>query len=55
MPLSRSEQMSRIRGKNTGPEVRLRKALWAAGRRYRLHYKTRNRSAPLFGAMGLTA
>ncbi len=40
MPLSRSEQMSRIRGKNTSPEVRLRKALWAAGRRYRLHYKT---------------
>lgn len=32
--------MSRIRGTNTGPELRLRKALWAAGRRYRLHYRT---------------
>lgn len=28
--------MSRIRGKNTGPEMHLRKALWAAGFRYRL-------------------
>lgn len=39
-PLSRSEQMSRIRGKDTGPEQRLRRALWRAGHRYRLHYKT---------------
>jgi DNA mismatch endonuclease (patch repair protein) len=31
--------MSRIRGKNTGPEVRLRKLLWSAGiRGYRIHY-----------------
>lgn len=29
--------MSRIRGRDTGPEVRLRHELWAAGRRYRLH------------------
>lgn len=28
--------MSKIRGKDTGPELRLRKALWAAGLRYRL-------------------
>ena len=28
--------MSRIRGKDTGPEVRLRKELWARGIRYRL-------------------
>jgi DNA mismatch endonuclease (patch repair protein) len=28
--------MSRIRGKDTGPEVMLRKALWALGLRYRL-------------------
>ena len=40
MALSRSEQMSRIRGKNTGPEKVLRSALWRAGFRYRLHYKT---------------
>ena len=33
--------MSRIRGKNTGPEVSLRKALWAAGiRGYRIHKKS---------------
>jgi|SRR5579864_4117517 len=36
-PLSRSEQMSRIRGRNTRPERRLRSALWMAGLRYRLH------------------
>lgn len=30
--------MSRIRSKDTGPELRLRRALWAAGCRYRLHY-----------------
>jgi DNA mismatch endonuclease, patch repair protein len=31
--------MSRIRGRNTTPELLLRKALWAEGLRYRLHYK----------------
>lgn len=31
VPISRSENMSRIRGKDTGPEVRLRLALVAAG------------------------
>src|SRR5688572_21355404 len=31
----RSMLMSRIRGKETDPEVRLRKALWAIGIRYR--------------------
>ena len=35
----RSYNMSRIRGKNTTPEIALRKALWALGLRYRLHYK----------------
>lgn len=34
--MSRSEQMSRIRGKNTKPEMVLRSALWKAGLRYRL-------------------
>lgn len=29
--------MSRVRSKNTGPEMRLRTALWAAGLRYRVH------------------
>ena len=36
MPLSRSEQMSRIRGKDTRPELVLRSALWRSGLRYRL-------------------
>lgn len=36
-PMTRSENMSRIRGKNTKPELKVRRALWAAGLRYRLH------------------
>lgn len=39
-PLSRAEQMSRIRWKNTDPEIRLRSALWRIGLRYRLHAET---------------
>ncbi|BFP41022.1 very short patch repair endonuclease [Flavobacteriaceae bacterium GF1] len=35
----RSKIMSKIRGKNTKPELALRKALWAAGYRYRIDYK----------------
>lgn len=35
----RSALMSRIRGKNTGPELLIRKYLWHAGFRYRLHNK----------------
>ena len=35
----RSMQMARIRARNTKPEVLLRRSLWAAGLRYRLHYK----------------
>lgn len=33
----RSEVMSRIRGKNTGPEMAVRRAAHAMGYRYRLH------------------
>lgn len=32
--------MSRIRSKNTSPELLVRKALWADGIRYRIHDKT---------------
>jgi len=32
--------MSRIRSRDTGPELRLRRALWAGGLRYRLHATT---------------
>jgi DNA mismatch endonuclease (patch repair protein) len=40
MGRTRSEQMSRIRGKDTSPEMLLRRALWSAGLRYRVHYRT---------------
>jgi DNA mismatch endonuclease (patch repair protein) len=29
--------MSRVRSRNTGPELRVRRAVWAEGFRYRLH------------------
>jgi DNA mismatch endonuclease, patch repair protein len=35
----RSKTMSRIKGKNSKPEVLLRKALWAKNIRFRLHRK----------------
>lgn len=35
----RSEMMAGIRGKDTKPEMRVRKALFAGGYRYRLHRK----------------
>lgn len=38
-PEQRAYNMSMIRGKNTGPEVKLRKMLWTEGiRGYRIHY-----------------
>ena len=38
-PERRSFNMSRIKGKNTKPEMLVRKWLWANGYRYRLHRK----------------
>ncbi|HHW94484.1 MAG TPA: DNA mismatch endonuclease Vsr [Mogibacterium sp.] len=38
-PMSRSENMSRVKSKNTKPEVYLRKLLWHEGFRYRINYK----------------
>ncbi|MBI5258358.1 MAG: very short patch repair endonuclease [Burkholderiales bacterium] len=38
--MTRSENMARIRGRDTSPELLLRKALWADGLRYRLRVKT---------------
>lgn len=38
-PQQRSYNMSRIRGRNTKPEISLRKALWSAGFRYRIKNK----------------
>jgi DNA mismatch endonuclease (patch repair protein) len=37
--MDRSEIMSRIRGKNTRPEMIVRKFIWSHGLRYRLHSK----------------
>src|SRR5689334_15582438 len=34
---ARSAQMARVRGKDTKPEMRVRRALHAAGLRFRLH------------------
>jgi DNA mismatch endonuclease (patch repair protein) len=36
-PLSRSATMARVRSVDTSPEMKVRRALWAAGLRYRLH------------------
>lgn len=36
-PLTRSEIMSRVKGKDTKPELVIRRALFARGYRYRLH------------------
>jgi len=35
--MSRSETMARVRSRDTSPELALRRALWSAGLRYRLH------------------
>jgi DNA mismatch endonuclease (patch repair protein) len=38
MTLTRSQNMARIRSSNTKPEVKLRRALWNKGLRYRVNY-----------------
>lgn len=38
-PAERSRLMKRIRGKNTKPEMYVRKMVWGMGKRYRLHGK----------------
>jgi len=37
---TRSKIMSSIRGKNTAPELKVRKKLWNLGKRYRIHDRT---------------
>lgn len=37
--MARSENMARVKNKNTKPEVFLRKLLWHKGFRYRVNYK----------------
>ena len=39
-PAERSRLMQRIRGKDTKPEVHVRKMVWGMGHRYRLHDKS---------------
>ena len=46
--LTRSQQMARIGQKNTAPELRLRRALFAQGARYRLHAKLPGRPDIVF-------
>ena len=36
-PEQRSAVMARVKGRNTGPELAVRRLLWRAGFRYRLH------------------
>lgn len=40
VPLTRSQQMARIRGRDTEPELLLRRHLWAEGIRYRIHFRS---------------
>jgi len=40
MALTRSENMARIRSRDTGPELWFRRALWRAGHRYRVNATT---------------
>lgn len=44
----RSYCMSRIRAGDTGPELALRRAIWASGLRYRLRYKLLGRPDLVF-------
>jgi DNA mismatch endonuclease, patch repair protein len=48
-PLTRSEQMARIRSSDTRPELLLRRALWAAGLRFRLGRPLPGRPDLVFG------
>jgi DNA mismatch endonuclease (patch repair protein) len=49
-PRQRSHCMSQIRGKNTGPELVIRKALWALKLRYRTHAAIPGRPDIIFSA-----
>ncbi|MGH8075709.1 MAG: very short patch repair endonuclease [Lysobacter sp.] len=52
-PLSRSEQMSRIRDRDTVPEMLLRRALWKMGLRYRLRPRLPGRPDMVFSSAKL--
>lgn len=48
MAISRSENMSRIKGKDSQPEVKLRKAIWKRGYRYHKHKQLPSKTTPDF-------
>lgn len=45
---ARSRNMSRIRSKNTDPEIKLRKHLYSQGYRYRIHYSLQGKPDIVF-------
>lgn len=47
-PMARSENMARVKNKNTKPEIYLRKLLWHRGFRYRINYKQLPGSPDIF-------
>ncbi len=47
-PMTRSENMARVKGKNTKPEIYLRKLLWHMGFRYRVNYKKLSGSPDIY-------
>ena len=47
-PMTRSENMARVKNKNTKPEIYLRKLLWHRGLRYRINYKQLPGSPDIF-------
>lgn len=47
-PMTRSENMARVKCKNTKPEIYLRKLLWHMGFRYRVNYKKLSGSPEIF-------
>ena len=52
-PEQRRKCMSNIKGRDTGPEVSLRSALWAAGLRYRLRQNLPGKPDITFGVSRL--
>lgn len=48
-PMTRSEMMARVRSRNTKPELRLRRAIWGLGLRYRVATGLPGRPDLVFG------
>lgn len=47
-PLTKSEQMARVRTRHTAPELQLRREIWHMGLRFRLHAKLPGRPDLVF-------